>query len=289
MKKLNKYILGILILPLLSSCLKDENVLYPGDSSKNIIEFYNVTAPLSASNAPYIMYVPKTLEVVPETEFEIAVSYSGAEEAAPQDIVVNIEPAPDAITKFNASQSSAYVQIGSSGMQIPTSITIKKGEKRGFAKVKVFPEELDQSKSNAIALKISSASMGTISGNFGTVIYSLPIKSMWEGTYTYTVTNNFGTIDANIGGTFTEPGVKLSTVGPNRLYMQYLSRTYNGYAEYQFNGDNTSITSVLAFSGSVLSSSINEVILVDPDNLIFEIKWTWLGRGVIERFVRTGD
>lgn len=289
MKKLNKYILGILILPLLSSCLKDENILAPGDNTSNIIEFYNVTAPMSASNAPYIMYVPKTLEVVPESEFEIAVSYSGAEEVAPQDIVVNLEAAPDAITKFNASQSSAYVQMGASGYQIPTSLTIKKGEKRAFGKVKVFPEELDQTKSNALALKISSASTGTVSGNFGTVIYSLPIKSMWEGTYTYTITNNFGTIDGNIGGTFTEPGVKLSTVGPNRLYMQYLWRTYSGYAEYQFNGDNTAITSVLAFSGSVLSSSINEVILVDPDNKIFEIRWTGLGRGVIERFVRTGD
>jgi hypothetical protein len=288
MKKLNKYILGILILPLLSSCLKDENVLAPGANSSNIIEFYNVTAPMSASNAPYIMYVPKTLEVVPESEFEIAVSYSGAEEAAPQDIVVNLEPAPDAITKFNASQNSAYVQMSSTGYQIPTSVTIKKGEKRAYAKVKVFPEELDQSKSNAIALKISSASTGTISGNFGTVIYSLPIKSMWEGTYTYSVKNNFGGIDANIGS-FTEEGVKLSTIGPNRLYLQYLNRTYGGYTEYQFNGDNTSITSILAYSGQNFPTTINEVVLVDSDNLIFEIRWTWGGRGVVERLVRTGD
>ncbi len=287
MKNLSKYIVGILILPLLSSCLKDENILDPSGSS-NIIEFYNVTAPTSASNAPFIMYVPKTLELVPETEFEIAVSYSGAEEAAPQDIIVNIEPAADAITRFNSSQNSAYMQMPNNGYSLPTTLTIKKGEKRAYATIKVYPEELDQTKSNALALKISSASMGKISGNFGTVIYSLPIKSIWEGTYTYSVTNNFGTIDANIGS-FTEQGVKLSTVGPNRLYMQYLSRVYSGYAEYQFNGDNTTLTSITAFSGSVLSSTINEVISIDSDNLSFEVRWTWLGRGVIEKFVRTGD
>ena len=288
MKKYLKYILGALVLSSLNSCLKDENVLDPS-GSQNIIEFYNVTAPSSPANAPYIMYVPATLEVVPEAEFEIAISYSGAEEAAPQDIVVNLEPAPDAISKFNVSQESDYVQMPSNGYELPSSLTIKKGEKRAYAKVKVRPEELDQTKSNALAVRISSASHGTISGNFGTVIYSLPIKSMWEGTYTYTITNNFGTIDGNIGGTFTEEGVKLSTVGPNKLYMQYLWRTYSGYAHYQFNGDNTTITSITAFSGSVLASSINEVILVDPDNGIFEVRWTGLGRGVIERFVRTGD
>src|SRR5690606_23739487 len=113
----------------------------------------------------------------------------------------------------------------------------------------------------ALSLKIIAASSAEpISANFGTVIYSFPVKSIWEGTYTYTITNNFGTIDGNIGGTFTEPGVKLSTVGPNKLYMQYLWRVYSGYAHYQFSGDNTTITDITAFSGSVLASTINEVI-----------------------------
>ncbi len=288
MKRYFSFLILFLVTVGLSSCLKDEAVLDPS-GSKNIIEFYNVTAPTSPVTAPHVMYVPMTLEVVPEVEFDIAISYSGAELAAPQDITVNIAPAAEAITAFNSSQNTAYVQMSPDDYDIPTTVTIKRGEKRAYAKVKVRPDQLDQSVSNALALTITSSSFGEISGNFRTVIFSLPVKSIWEGEYTYTVTNNFGTIDANIGGTFTETGVRLSTVGPNRLYMQYLWRTYSGYAEYQFNADNTSITSITAFSGSNLATSINEVILVDQDNLIFEIRWTGLGRGVVERFVRTGD
>ncbi|HZH72848.1 MAG TPA: DUF1735 domain-containing protein [Mariniphaga sp.] len=288
MKRYFSFLILFLVTAGLSSCLKDEAVLDPS-GSKNIIEFYNVTAPTSGVTAPYVMYVPTTLEVVPEVEFDIAISYSGAELEAPQDIVVNLAEAPEAVTAFNASQGTSYVQMGASGYEFPSSVTIRKGEKRVYAKVKVRPTILNQAVSNVLALTITSASFGEISGNFRTVIFSLPIKSIWEGTYTYTVTNNFGTIDGNIGGVFTEQNVRLSTVGPNRLYMQYLWRTYSGYSEYQFNADNTDITSVLAFSGSVLSSSIEEVILIDTENLIFEIRWVGLGRGVIERFVRTGD
>lgn len=288
MKRYFSFLILFLVTVGLSSCLKDEAVLDPS-GSKNIVEFYNVTAPTSGVTAPYVMYVPTTLEVVPEVEFEIAISYSGAELAAPQDIVVNLAVAPEAVAEFNTSQGTAYVQMDPSGYEIPSSVTIKQGEKRVYTKVKVRPQVLNQAVSNVLALTISSASYGEISGNFSTVIFSLPIKSIWEGTYTYTIINNYGTIDGNIGGTFTEEGVQLSTVGPNRLYMQYLWRTYSGYTEYQFNADNTDITSVLAFSGSVLPSSIQEVILIDTENKIFEIRWTGLGRGVIERFVRTGD
>lgn len=288
MKRYFSFLILFLVAAGLSSCLKDEAVLDPS-GSKNIIEFYNVTAPASGVTAPYVLYVPTTLEVVPSASFEIAVSYSGAELSAPQDITVNLAVAGDAIAAFNASQGSSYVQMSSAHFDFPSSVTIKKGEKRAYATVTVKPDQLDQSVSNALALTISSSSYGEISGNFRTVIFSLPVKSIWEGTYTYTVVNNFGTIDPN-DINFTETGVKLSTVGPNRLYMQYPWRTYAGSVEYQFNADNTGIIAIQGISGTTqIPGSQIEVLEIDTDNLIFEVKWIGLGRGVIERFVRTGD
>lgn len=288
MTNLNKCIIGALVLVSMNSCLKDENILAP-NGSPNIVEFYDVTAPVSAVNAPFVMYVPTTLELDPQAEFQIAVSYSGAEESAPQDIVVTLEAAPSAVLSFNTSQGTSYFQMAASAYDLPSSVTIKKGEKRAYANVVIRPLLLSQTVNNALAIKIGSATHGEISGNFGTVIFSLPIKSIWQGTYRYTITNNFGTIDANIGGMFTEDDVVLSTVGPNLLRMNGLWQTYSGYSEYQFNSANDDVTAVRAFSGSNLTVAINQVILVDPVNLIFEVRWTGLGRGVVERFERTGD
>ncbi|MHC8948514.1 DUF1735 domain-containing protein [Sphingobacterium hungaricum] len=261
----------------------------PGATS-NIIEFKNIAPISSGTTAPFALYVPTTLDPeVSETTVNAIVRYSGVNDA-PEDIVVNIEYAPAVITTYNTAQTTTYQAIAPASFTFPTTVTIKKGEREALVPIVLKTPELDPSISNAIALKITSVSTNdAISGNFGTVIYSFPVKSIWEGTYTYTITNNFGTIDGNIGGTFTETGVKLSTVGPNELYMQYLWRTYNGYAHYRFNGDDTQLTGITAFSGSNLAVTINEVILVDPVNKIFEVRWTGLGRGVIERFVRTGD
>ncbi|QBR13389.1 DUF1735 domain-containing protein [Sphingobacterium sp. CZ-2] len=289
MRNYYKIILGVIGMFSLTSCLKDENVLSPENGNKkNIVEFYNVTSPVSPGTAPYIMYVPTTLESVPEAEFEIAISYSGVEEGAPQDIVVNLEPTGDIVTTYNAKMGTKYNQLPTNLFEFPSSVTIKQGEKRAYAKVKVKPSLMDQSKSNVIGVKITSASHGIISGNFSSVIYSLPIKSIWDGTYTVSVSNDYGTIDANVG-TFTEPGVRLSTVGPNLLRIGALWYTYSGYTEYQFNANNTSITGITAFSGSLRPATIDKIVLVDPVNKIFEVHWTAIGRGVKERYVRTGD
>ena len=271
-----------------TSCLKDTAILDP-EGSKNIVEFYNVTAPTSAASSPYITYVPMTLEVAPEAEFTIMLSYSGAELSAPQDITIQLEAAPAAIAEYNASQNAAMVQVAPENIEFPSTVTIRKGEKRAEVTIKVKPDQLDQTVSNAFAVKIASASHGIISGNFGTVIYSLPIKSVWDGTYRYTVTNTTGTIDGNIGASKVRENVRLSTVGPNRLRVELLWQTYSGWTEYQFNGDSDDITAIQAFSGANYVGSGINVVEADVEAGIFEVHWIGIGRGITERWVRTGD
>jgi len=290
MKRYIKLIIGLVVLLFTASCLKDENILAPNDrNSQNIIEFYNLTAPTSLGTAPHVMYVPTTLEIQPSQEFEIAISYSGVEEGAPQDITVNLAVSPEVLDAYKAvvPNTASYIHAPTGTYEVPSSVVIKKGEKRVIVPITVKPDELDPTKSNAIALKITSASHGIVSGNFGTAIYSLPIKSIWEGTYTYTAVNYAG-IDGNIPkGPQTD--VKLYTVGPNRLKVDGLWQAYSGYAEYQFNADSDDITEILAFSGSLYPTTIVKMEFVDIENKIFEINWICLGRSVRERFVRTGD
>lgn len=292
MKKIYKYI-AIFIAPLtLVSCLKDKELIGPDadGSIKNVIEFKDIVAPSSGTTAPYPMYVPSTLDPeVPVVTINAAVKFAGVD-AAPQDITVELGVDNSIVTTYNTSQKTNFTALQSDAYEIPTTVVIKKGEREVLVPIKLLTSKFDATKENVLPLVIKSTTSNTpISGYYSKVIYSFPVKSIWEGTYTYTVTNNYGTIDPNIGGTFTEEGVKLSTVGPNKLYVQYLWRTYGGYTEYQFNGNNTSITSITAYSGSIRPATIDQIVIIDPVNKIFEIKWTSIGRGVIERFVRTGD
>lgn len=282
-------ILTFLLAMTFTSCLKDDKYALDPSEGINVIEFLNVTAPVTGYNDPYVVYVPTTLEVVPEAEFTIGINYAGPVDLAPQDITVQLSEAPEAITDNNTKTGSSFVHPASSTFEFPSSVVIKKGEKTALVTVKVKPTQLNPTVSNAIGLKITSTSLGEISGNVGKVIYSIPIKSIWQGTYNYKVVNDYGSIDGNIGGTWEEPDVRLETVGPNRVRMTYLWRTYSGYCDYQFNADNTSITAIFPFSGSPRDATIDDVVLVDPVNLTFEVHWTGIGRGIKETFVRTGD
>ena len=293
MKRILRYISLALALPILmTSCLKDKAIIEPDapGAISNVIEWKNLSTISSSTSAPYAVFVPSTLDPdKSEIIINAYVRYAGVNDA-PSDIDVTLAVDPSIVATYNKSQSAAFNVLPTTAFEVPTSVTIKKGEREAVVPIKLYVSKFDQSKENVVPLVIKTTnSSSPISGNFGSVIFSFPVKSIWEGTYTYTVTNDYGSIDANIGGSFTEEGVKLSTVGPNKLYVQYLWRTYSGYAHYQFSGDNTTITGITAYSGSIRPATIDKVVVVDPVKRIFEVNWTAIGRGVRERFVRTGD
>lgn len=283
----NKSIALLLAVVSLTSCLKDDSLVLDPEKGTNVVEFGNVGSPSSAPSDPHVVYTPVTLEATPTAEFTGYINYSGPEEVAPQDITVELAVAPEVVTAYNAKVPSAkYFQLPAESYTIPTSVTIKKGQQRAEFKVQVKPNTFDAAISNVIGMQITSSSFSTVSGNFGKVIFNLPLKSIWEGTYHYYVDNNYGTKDGNIGK-YDEAGIVLSTVGPNRLKVQYIAQTYSGFVEYQFNGDNTSITDIKAYNGATTyASSIQSIDLIDPVNGIFEIHWTFFGRGLVERWVK---
>lgn len=284
MKHINSLLVLLTAMVGLSSCLKDESLIHP-DNAENIIEFYNNTPITSNTSSIYPVYTPLTLDPVATAEYEAVISYSGAD-VAPQDITVQLEASAAAVATYNTTHGTTYTALPAGTFTLPASVTIPKGQRQVKFAVGLKPDQFDASKSNVLAVTIKSASMGTISGNFGTVIFNLPVKSIWDGVYTVTVQNNYGALDANIGvDPYVAEDVVLSTVGPNRLRTQYVAQTYGGYTEYQFNGDNTSITSVVGFSGSARATSIEEIVEIVPGE-VFEIRWTFFGRGLRERYVK---
>lgn len=290
MKKYSLLILAFSTAFSLTSCLKDKNIEdqkygMAGVEDIQLVEFGFKGSTTSPAGAIYPVFTPTTLESVPSVKFTVPVNYAGAD-VAPQDITLEIAVDPTLVTTYNAEQGSAYNALAANAYTIPATVVIPKGQRTATFEVTVRPTVFDASKENVLPIYIKSSSLGTISGNYGKAILSLPVKSIWEGTYTSVTQNNYGTLDANIGtAPYTQKDVVLTTVGPNRVRTQYVAQTYSGYTEYQFSGDNTTITKVNAFSGSLRATSIDQIVEIDPGK-VFEIRWTFLGRGIRERYVR---
>src|SRR5690606_2785183 len=84
------------------------------------------------------------------------------------------------------------------------TVTISKGEKRDSIMMTVKPDQFGFDANYALPLKISSASSGVVSGNFGHMIYAVIPNNQWAGDWTNTFSGPLG------AGTNT---VTLSTTG----------------------------------------------------------------------------
>lgn len=278
-------LLSLLAVVSLTSCLK-EDPLFVDNGSSGIVE---LALPAKTTSTKYAVK-SNTIALEDEIDLPVTINYTGAN-GTTEEVMVTLAIDEAATTEYinSLSDDSGISLLPSSYYEVPQStVTIPRGGKTADFIITLKPGSFDLTKTYAIAVKIVSASSGTVSGNYGTGIFTLPVKSVWEGTYDYYVNNDYGTIDANIGE-FSDTGIQLSTVGPNRVRVTGVWQTYSGWVEYQFNADNTSISSITAYSGSTLASKIDEITLIDPENGIFELKWTGLGRGVTEQWKRTGD
>ncbi|GGG91105.1 hypothetical protein GCM10007415_27110 [Parapedobacter pyrenivorans] len=261
MKRIYKVSLLLFFMPALSSCLKDEGLIGPNAPGyiSNIVEFYNETAPVSGTTDPYIVYIPKTLERVEEEVFTATVSYSGAE-TAPQDITIQLSPAAD------AAATGGYDQLPSSVYEMPGSVVIKKGEKRAQFSIKVKPLEFDPDSDNALAISIASASFGTVSGNFGTVIFSLPVKNPYDGVYRYQTSANTALIPNQ------DVEVELSTINSRRSRLSPgLLGYYGNQVDYVVDPETNLVTVEMT---TLLPIATFPESKYDPETKTFTLRWT---------------
>lgn len=168
----------------LSSCLKDDSyVLDPDKAAANVIDFQNPTdiAAVGTSNPLYIYSFPITPT---PTTIDLTVSYSGAEDAAPKDITVNIGVAAQAvIDTYNTEQTKALVMMPSSWYTLSaTSVVIPKGQKTAKFKVNVSTTLIDLTKTYVLPLKLTTAD-AVVSKNFGTALFQIGAKNAYDGIY----------------------------------------------------------------------------------------------------------
>ncbi len=204
------YILTALVIATgFNSCLKENAPLGP-ENGHDVIEIHQRIPDLIASHttSTYPLFI-ETFDLAPEANWDIVVRYAGAG-AAPQDISVTLDLNAAAIDVYNTENSDHLVMLPTTHFSVSNwTVTIPKGQKEAILPVKLKPDLFDFAESYGFPLTIKSVSTGTISGNFGTVIYNVGAKNQWEGTYRNTyVTNNLGS------GTNT---VTLNTAGPTKV------------------------------------------------------------------------
>jgi len=209
MKILTKILPLALLTVGLTSCLDDEPIVGRTEDAQNIIEF--LETPTAAASAGYIYPVyGKIFDVVAESKFEVVVSYSGTE-VAPEDIKVNITVDEAALEAYNnriidderailieAGEDPAdaeeivagelYDLIPSELYEVPSSVTIKKGERRATFEVTVRPELFDFAYRYGLPLRLTADAKYKTSGNFGTAIFQLGAKNEYHGNYSVTAT-----------------------------------------------------------------------------------------------------
>ncbi|MBC8155916.1 MAG: DUF1735 domain-containing protein [Bacteroidetes bacterium] len=169
----------------LTSCLEDKLSLDP-DTSTNVIEFKNPSSFVSPNGSKYALY-SRAFDLAPENDYPITVSYSGAN-VAPEDITVTLGIDAPALTQYNEEQEAAYDLIPTTLYTLPTQVVIPKGQRTATVALKMKSNMFDFSKSYVLPVQIKTASSGTISGNFGTILLSVNAKNKYDGVYVPTGT-----------------------------------------------------------------------------------------------------
>ena len=187
MKKIINKILALVFATIaLSSCLKDDStVLDPNKAGANLVDFVNPTdIAVHGSTTPlYIFSYP--ISTTP-TVLPVTVSYSGAEDAAPKDITVNIGLATQAvIDQYNTEQVKTLNFMPATWYTLSaTSVVIPKGKKTATFNITVRTDLIELSKSYVLPLKLASTD-ATVSSNFGTALFQIGAKNKFDGSYTY--------------------------------------------------------------------------------------------------------
>jgi hypothetical protein len=181
MKKIIQNTLILFTIVLLSSCLKDDTIIGPDspNSAGAIIEFENPdyiaanTLTATVKLARYVVTVTKGTA----SQLNLRVNYSGTGKGAPSDVTVGVGIDAAALTLHNTqagrTAANQFNLIPATWYNMPTTVVIPAGKTGVDFTVPINTTNYVAGTFYALPLKITSASQGTISGNFGTIIVNV--------------------------------------------------------------------------------------------------------------------
>lgn len=177
--KLNKWVgfaaSTILLFASLSSCVKNRN--YSATDFSQVVNVVDLPVVGFKALAFDVTPVPQIVKIyvelggpIPNSDVEVTLAYDQA-----------------GIDAYNAANGSEFVQLADSAFTLPSlKVTIKKGERLGYASLSIIPSKVDLSIQNALAFKIVDAKGIAIADNLKSVIYAIVVKNEWDGDYNVT-------------------------------------------------------------------------------------------------------
>ncbi|PZR28962.1 MAG: hypothetical protein DI535_04425 [Citrobacter freundii] len=275
----------------LSSCVKEDPPL-GSKGTTNVIEFYNqvpdlISSLITSTHPSYNIDLVFTGDTQP---VDIVVSYSGAETAAPQDITVNVAIDPTMIPTFNTQNATSLVAMDATVFQADTwTVTIPKGQKQATIHGKVLKATYDFGKSYGLPLKITSASFGKVSTNYGTMIFRIQARNGYDGVYKiisgnvqrYSAPGVPTSGDALNGSLAGNPNLSLVTVDATTVELQNM--TWHGGTS-GIGGINNTRAKVDPTTNLVTMSSVGNTTLAntlgkdnkyDPATKTYTINFNW--------------
>ena len=239
---------------------------------KNIVEFANTgdNVAAAASVHPRFNTDLGTLAANQTITFPVNVSYSGID-VAPQDITVNLEISAAGLATFNTQNNTTYVIPDAAIFKLPTSVVIPKGQRQASIQVSVTNNSsFDFAKRYAIPVKISSATIGTISKNFGFAVYSFGARNYLDGDYTMKIkTTGWAAYGIESGIERTWPSkIGLATNGANSVTINNYHRS-GDHLQPAF-ADGASATAFGAatplYVFDMATNKLSNVVNQDPDD-----------------------
>ncbi|MDF2192249.1 DUF1735 domain-containing protein [Paraflavitalea sp. CAU 1676] len=217
----------------LTGCLKEATMNVDPETAQSTIALANTGNNLAVAKSQFPGFYSDlgTLKPGESSTFNVNVSYSGAQDA-PEDITVNLGLDNDLMAYYNTTNGAHYEAPPTTLYSMPTSAVIKKGTRMVQVPVKVtYTPTFDFSKSYGLPIKITSASKGNISVNWGKAVYSFGLRNIYDGHYSLRLYSLRAGDPAKTGTRNRAEGMDLVTVGGNKVQ----------FGELQVWADNTGV------------------------------------------------
>lgn len=233
-----------------TSCLKEHNGNHNEDTAGNIVEFANTGDNVASASSKYPRFSIDLgkMNEGDEVAFNLNVAYSGAE-AAPQDITVNLALDEATLDLFNTQNGTEYEVPAAGIVEFPSTIVIKKGTRKTTAEIKVTrTADFDFNINYALPLKITSATTGTISGNFGNAVYSFGARNQYDGVYRMeALSPMLDVTSASLTGNYPLEQALITYTG-NSVYLQNIDPAAYTVGPYHPIKSGTSVSAYGSFS-----------------------------------------
>lgn len=224
----------------LASCVNGADSIFQDNGSNGIVEIFNV--PARGTSTPSALKSLAFAADAGEVEIPVVVNYTGVNGAL-EDIKVHVSLDETIISTYNDSLETNYTALPSRLYTIDGyDLIIPKGQKKDTLIIKLhLPNytSADYSESYALGVRIESASKGTVSGNYGSVLIPVLVKNKYDGVYT--VTGSFTDYVLTTESSLYPAKARLITKSSNVAQVQYF---YPGddFYDFYFFKNNTSIS-----------------------------------------------